>query len=132
MPLVHPPSLEKHQAVSSLGVQADLDCLSFPPISDEEFLQQMREIHESKIRPIVGNELPILDLPEGSSESLAPPLCYYPPVAWVTRHFNQGHLQNYLMDLQTEAVSKGGIAYFSKSMIEKGKKGFETFIEGGT
>ncbi len=49
VPLIAPPSLDPHPTVSSTSAQADLDFLSFPPISDEQFLAEYREASKPKV-----------------------------------------------------------------------------------
>ncbi len=128
MPLVLPPSLDHHLPISSASVQADLDCLCFPQISDQQFLKELREA-QRPVALVQGRQVPLL-ASNLSSDALGSPLNVCPPGEWLQAHLNAGLLEKYLQNLQSSIVLQGGS--FSEKTINTGQKAFETFLEAGS
>ncbi len=76
VPLIVPPSLDPHPTVSSTSAQANLDFLSFPPISDEQFLAEYREASKPNVVLIGEKDVPVLN-PVVNSGPLGPPLGFF-------------------------------------------------------
>ncbi len=131
VPLIAPPSLDRRPTVSSVHVEADYNSLSFPPMSDEQFLAEYREASKPKVVLIGEKEVPVLGPVFSGNSPLDAPMGFSPPGDWLTAHLNNEKvLQKYLHELQRKTAVGGG--YFLEKAMKTGKKAFEAFLEAGS